>query len=168
LWNEIYFTEPMLTFTAIGNSFPLYTMFLATGIAIAVSAAPPPWSKIGDISGESYDTPMPGTFWATSIASPVVMFALAAMSHLAGDFPVHVQDAHPHFWHFTDWRFRSPVSYWDLGHHGRQFGWFEMALGVGLAFLLFRRYRAIWVRTLCVGAICAYAAVPLYFHIAVH
>ena len=35
LWQKIYFSEPMLTFTAIGNSLPLYCSILVFIVVIA-------------------------------------------------------------------------------------------------------------------------------------
>jgi hypothetical protein len=35
------------------------------------------------------------------------------------DLPLHHEDAHRHFLPFTNWRFISPVSYWDPEYHGR-------------------------------------------------
>ena len=35
-----------------------------------------------------------------------------------GDLPLHNDDAHRHFFPFSDWRFSSPVSYWDPQHYG--------------------------------------------------
>ena len=33
------------------------------------------------------------------------------------DLPVHNEDAHRHFFPFSDYRFISPISYWDPQHH---------------------------------------------------
>ncbi len=44
--------------------------------------------------------------------------SLAALLHIALDFPVHREDAHAHFWPFTNWHFISPVSYWEHDHYG--------------------------------------------------
>lgn len=143
LWREIYFSEPMLTFTAIGNSAPLYASIALLG-----------W------------------FWARAqkgakiAALPALtVLGLAALTHLAGDFPVHVDDAHPHFWPLSDWRFRSPVSYWDNAHHGRAFGAFEAALGITLAAILFFRFQALWVRALLALCVIAYLAVPVFWYL---
>ena len=46
------------------------------------------------------------------------MVAIAALLHIALDFPLHADDAHRHFWPVSDWRFFSPVSYWDPAHNG--------------------------------------------------
>lgn len=141
LWGRIYFSEPMLTLTAIGNSAPLYAAIAVVGWF---------WAKARQ--GDDIPT-LPA----------LTVLALAALTHLAGDLPVHVDDAHPHFWPLTDWRFRSPVSYWDNAHHGRAFGVFEAALGIALAALLFRRFKALWVRGLLALCVLAYLAVPVFW-----
>ncbi len=49
-----------------------------------------------------------------------LLFALFAsmLLHAFGDLPLHHDDGHRHFFPFSDWRFVSPVSYWDPAHHG--------------------------------------------------
>ncbi|MEM6381749.1 MAG: cobalamin biosynthesis protein CobQ [Pseudomonadota bacterium] len=141
LWSRIYFSEPMLTLTAIANSAPLY-------VAIALLG----WFWAQARAGKSVDT-LPA----------LTVLGLAALSHLAGDLPVHVDDAHPHFWPLTDWRFRSPISYWDGNHYGREFSLFEALLGIGLAVFLWRRFASIWFRALLALCIAAYLIVPLFW-----
>ena len=41
----------------------------------------------------------------------------AALVHLLCDFTLHNDDARVHFWPLSNWRFISPVSYWDTNHH---------------------------------------------------
>lgn len=43
---------------------------------------------------------------------------LSAFFHCLFDFPVHNSDAHRHFFPVSDYRFISPVSYWDPKHYG--------------------------------------------------
>lgn len=38
--------------------------------------------------------------------------------HCLIDLPVHHDDAHRHFFPFSEYRFFSPVSYWDPQHFG--------------------------------------------------
>ncbi|MGK7928347.1 MAG: hypothetical protein AB4290_24425 [Spirulina sp.] len=38
--------------------------------------------------------------------------------HSLLDLPFHHDDAHRHFFPFSDYRFVSPISYWDPRHHG--------------------------------------------------
>ena len=92
-----------------------------------------------------------------------VFLALAALTHVAGDLPVHVDDAHRHFWPLSDWKFISPVSYWHPDHHGGIFSILESMLGVMLAIILFRSFKGLWVRIVLVLVCLAYIAVPLYF-----
>ncbi len=38
--------------------------------------------------------------------------------HALFDLPLHHDDAHRHFFPLSNWRFASPVSYWDVRYHG--------------------------------------------------
>lgn len=51
-----------------------------------------------------------GVSWLKYLAISMVM-------HSLGDIPLHNNDAHRHFLPFTDWKFISPVSYWDKRHN---------------------------------------------------
>lgn len=156
VWRELYWQQPWQTYTAFGNSLPLYLTILVASVAVAKAPAP-------------RQRPAPGTgvterWWPFVDGQPAIaIFALAAVTHLAGDFPVHVADAHAHLWPISDWRFHSPVSYWDPAHYGNWFQALEIALGITLAVVLFRRFQALWIRALMVLAVAAYVAVPAYF-----
>ena len=113
IWSEIYFDVPMQTVGAIFNSAPLYAVMAAIG-----------WRFREKVWG-----------------SLAMVFALAALIHIASDLPVHADDAHRHFWPITDLRFFSPISYWDPAHHGRWVGTLEALLGISLCTLLFFRFR---------------------------
>lgn len=91
------------------------------------------------------------------------VFAGAALLHLACDFLLHAKDAHQHFWPLSAWRFESPVSYWDPAHYGAYVGVLEATLGAVLIVALYRRFRALWIRTVLVLAGLTYLAVPAYF-----
>lgn len=54
------------------------------------------------------------------------------------DLPLHHDDGHRHFFPFTDWRFSSPISYWDPNHYGHIFSLFEVALVIVGSIVLFR------------------------------
>ncbi len=93
-------------------------------------------------------------------------FAGAGLLHLALDFPVHHDDAHKHLWPLTNWRFHSPLSYWDPAHYGHIVSLVEIALGATCIVILWRRFLSIPIRTLLATALLAYAAVPVYFRLA--
>lgn len=83
----------------------------------------------------------------------LVAFAGAALLHIALDLPVHHDDGRAHFQPFTDWVFESPISYWDRAHHGHVVGVIEGALVIGLALLLWLRFRGIAARALILLAV---------------
>ncbi|MEL6966809.1 MAG: hypothetical protein AAGM04_05450 [Pseudomonadota bacterium] len=140
VWNELYWQEPWQTYTAAGNSLPLYLLIAVFGVLILrlVPAA----HRLGMVA---------------------LFFALAAITHVAGDLPVHVEDAHRHLWPLSDWKFISPVSYWNPEHHGRAFSVFEGLLGIALSIILFRRFKGWLTRVIIITLIVAYFAVPAYF-----
>lgn len=140
LWNETYWSEPWQSLSAIGNAFPLYFAFLLLALVIAAPKdTRPRWQSLP------------------------ALFCLAALVHLATDFPVHHDDAHIHFWPFSDWRFQSPISYWDRNHHGGGFAIFELLLGLALMTILFKRFKFLWIRVILGGSMLLYIAVPVFF-----
>lgn len=140
VWREIYWQEPWQTWTAAGNSFPLIALIGLAGVtALRVPAL------------------------SFRIGLFALFFALAAFVHIALDFPVHNADAHRHFWPITDWKFYSPVSYWNPQHYGDVFSVLEAFMGVALALVIFRRFKALWLRALLILVCLAYIAVPVYF-----
>lgn len=48
----------------------------------------------------------------------LLTFFASMLLHTLGDLPLHHEDAHRHFLPFTDWRFLSPVSYWNPAYYG--------------------------------------------------
>jgi len=92
-----------------------------------------------------------------------IAVAAAALIHLCLDFPVHADDAHKHFWPVTDWRFHSPLSYWDTDHHSGYVIVAEFLLClVGLA-VLWLRFSGWLVRSALVAAMLSLVAVPVFF-----
>ncbi len=56
------------------------------------------------------------TMW---LGMPWWSWLFASMGlHALFDFPLHHDDAHRHFFPLSNWRFASPVSYWDARYHG--------------------------------------------------
>ena len=77
---------------------------------------------------------------------------------------MHREDAHGHFFPLTDWRFVSPVSYWDPAHLGALGAAIEWVLLAAVSVVTWRRAetgRARWLLpVLCVlqlGLVAAYA-----------
>lgn len=120
MWRELYFQPPMQNLIAFFNSIPIY-------LALAL---------IGWLSR------------AKTFGIVLLFFALAALIHMATDMPVHSEDAYRHFWPLTDWRFYSPLSYWDRSHHAGWVSVFEAVIALVSIIVLWRRFPKLWVKLL--------------------
>lgn len=98
--------------------FAIDNSFVLWGVACAVAV----WAR---------------SAWAVALTG-------AALLHIALDFPFHAEDARMHFWPITDWKFISPISYWDTSQGGAVFGVIEMVLVVALTIYLIARFRGRW------------------------
>lgn len=83
-------------------------------------------------------------------------FFAGMVLHIPGDFFLHHDDAHRHFFPFSDWRFHSPVSYWDPRHYGQIVAPLEILAVLLGCIVLFRRYKSLAARTLIAGVIALY------------
>lgn len=70
----------------------------------------------------------------------LIAFTGAALLHIALDFPLHHDDARPHFWPLSEWVFKSPISYWDRNHYADIVGPLEALMCVVLCVVLWRRF----------------------------
>ncbi len=66
-------------------------------------------------------------------------FFLSMFVHSLFDFPLHNTDAHRHFFPFSNYKFRSPLSYWDPAHYGSIMAISECLLILVLSFYLWRK-----------------------------
>lgn len=104
---------------------------------------------------------------ALSRQAATALFGVSALIHIALDFPLHAGDAHAHFWPITDWRFESPLSYWNPAYHGDLVHLVEAGLSLVLTLVLWRRFRSWPVRGVLVLSLSLYALVPLYFSVVI-
>ncbi len=100
-----------------------------------------PWQSLGAVSNSF-------VIWALILAlafwkrTPLLwVAAAAALVHIAFDFPLHGDDAHRHFWPVTDWRFFSPVSYWDPEANGLLGGLIETVVTFAAIIVLWMRFK---------------------------
>ncbi|MEM7728263.1 MAG: hypothetical protein AAF311_03220 [Pseudomonadota bacterium] len=122
IWRDHYFEPPMQTLIALFNSVPIYAALALVG-----------W-----------------TARATRWGGLLLVFSLAALLHIALDLPVHAHDAYRHFWPLSDWRFHSPISYWESHLGARWVSVAELAICAVCAWVLWPRFTAGWVRGLII------------------
>jgi hypothetical protein len=120
MWRELYFQAPMQNLIAYFNSIPIYLALLILG-----------WFGRTKLWGQL-----------------LLFFAAAALIHMATDLPVHADDAYRHFWPLTDWRFFSPLSYWDADHHSQWVSGVESLIALICIVTLWRRFPKLWVKIL--------------------
>ncbi|MGB0564838.1 MAG: hypothetical protein ACPGVO_24040 [Spirulinaceae cyanobacterium] len=132
-------TTAAITLGAIGPDLPIFVFYA--------------WAKLlqrlpeSEIWSEAYYQP----FWQNIIALthsfPVaivglvicwrlqshwgLVFFLSMIGHSLLDLPVHNDDAHRHFFPLSNYRFFSPLSYWDPNHYGYWVAGAEMLLVLG-------------------------------------
>lgn len=95
--------------------------------------------------------------WRLGSRNALVLSAAMAL-HVALDLPFHHDDAHRHFFPFSDWRFASPLSYWDPSHFGTSVFWVETAFVLIGAVILLRRHRRPGPRLTAAAIAAAYVA----------
>ena len=89
----------------------------------------------------------------------------AVMLHLTLDFPLHNDDARAHFWPITNWKFISPVSYWDGKYYGHIVGPIEIALAIAACVYCWRKFTGRLMRGLIVALGLMEAAPVIMFGI---
>lgn len=101
-----------------------------------------PWQSLGAVSNSFI---VFGGVLALSLWRKwplIAVAAVAALLHIALDFPLHADDAHRHFWPVSDWRFNSPISYWDPARNGRMGGLIETITVLVASIFLWRRFHS--------------------------
>ena len=96
----------------------------------------PHWQTVFDLPN-SFPLIAIGAIIAWRIRSAAWICLFASMSvHCILDLLVHHDDGHRHFFPLSDFRFQSPVSYWDPAHYGGIVSVLEVLLvGAGVIYL---------------------------------
>lgn len=124
-----------------------------------------PWQRVFAIDNSFvlWGLGLAAALWCRSTVA--VAFAGAGLLHLAFDFPLHNDDARMMFWPLTEWKFLSPISYWDRGRGGDMVEMVELALVAALTVLLLRRFRGLLARAGLLALAALELAPPLIFRI---
>lgn len=77
------------------------------------------------------------------LKSEAVMFCCWSMLlHCAADFFLHHDDAHRHLFPLLQFRFSSPISYWDAARYGRIVSLVEIVITIAASIFLFPHLRS--------------------------
>lgn len=144
--------QPKVTAAAVlGGLAPDLSLYLMSGYAISIMGISPEvvfrdlyfsdaWQQVFAIDNSFI-------LWGLALLVAMrmrvtwaVAFCGAALLHIALDFPLHAEDARMHFWPLTDWKFISPISYWDTSQGGAIVGVLEMLLVVAVVIYLIIRH----------------------------
>ncbi len=90
---------------------------------------------------------------------------LSIILHSLGDLPVHNDDAHRHFFPFSNYRFISPISYWDRKHYGSIVSLVEMLLVLLSTYRVFGFVNSYIGKTLLILVNCFYLVGALFFYV---
>ncbi|MEA5466170.1 hypothetical protein [Leptothoe sp. PORK10 BA2] len=130
IWQEVYYQPFWQTVFDVGNSIPL--ALLAMGIAFWLGQRYPQWRSGGHV---------------------IIFLAASVILHCLADLPLHVDDGHRHFWPLSNFRFESPVSYWDPDHHGAVVALVELSLVLIASWPVWKLLRSRWLKALLIGSI---------------
>lgn len=132
IWSERYFDPGWQVVFDIPSSIPLLAFALCVLLVLVGRRST---AAEGIPSAGVAATPRPARLTAGAL------FVASMILHALGDLPLHREDAHRHFFPFSDWRFTSPVSYWDPDHYGGYAAIGEVFLVLAVSVFLFRAYR---------------------------
>ncbi len=90
---------------------------------------------------------------------------LSMIFHSLLDLPVHNDDAHRHFFPFTNYRFISPFSYWDRQHYGEIVSFVEKLLVLGATIYIFPAIDSWLGKGLLIAVNLFYWLIFLYFRV---
>lgn len=92
-----------------------------------------------------------------------VAFFVSVLLHACCDLPVHAIDAHRHFLPFSQYRFVSPISYWDPRFHARYVAAAEALLVLGCSIFIALSLAAHWRPSVRMVAIALMVAINLWY-----
>jgi hypothetical protein len=95
---------------------------------------------------------------------PAIYLCAAMLLHFALDLPLHHDDGHGHLYPFSDWRFESPISYWDPSHRGSLGAGLELACVALASATLIRRTHRVAVRAGLVTLLALYTLAYFAFY----
>jgi hypothetical protein len=120
IWGELYYEPLWQDLFDIWNAIPLISLVLLMALGLKRQGVKP------------------------VLNSQVAIGCVSMILHCVQDLFTHRDDAHRHFWPLSNFRFESPVSYWDPNHYGAIFAPIELGLVLLASFYGFRLIRSRW------------------------
>ena len=104
------------------------------------------WQAVFDIFN-SLPLIAAGALAALALGHRRAVWACASMAlHAVMDLPLHSGDGHRHFYPLSDFRFDSPVSYWDPSHYGAYAATGEALAAIAACYVVRGRTGSRWLR----------------------
>jgi hypothetical protein len=95
----------------------------------------------------------------------IEIVCLSTILHSLLDLPVHNDDAHRHFFPFSNYRFISPISYWDPTKHGKIVTVVERLLVLLATFYVFPFVHSYAGKGLIIAVNLFYVISYVYFYV---
>ncbi len=95
----------------------------------------------------------------------VKIMLISMIVHCLFDLPVHHDDAHRHFVPLTNYRFISPLSYWDSRHYAKWVSLVELLLVNISTFFLYNQFNSWWAKGLVLFNATIYLVFYLRFYL---
>ncbi len=131
---------------------PTYVFFVVCGLILGYSGQDM-WDDMYFNSGWAIPITLTHSFilWPLLIAISsfagwkfLRWFSISAFLHALVDFCVHTDDAYRHFWPFSNWKFHSPISYYNPSEYGIYVSAFDSLLVLGLLTYVYTKYSGKW------------------------
>ncbi|MDT9190159.1 hypothetical protein H4N54_17580 [Limnospira fusiformis KN01] len=140
-------------FIVLGGILPDIPIFVFYGWAKFIAKMPESqiWSDaynsqhIQRIVAIFHSIPLAILAWAIAFKLGWLIAQVLCISiiwHNLLDFPVHNDDAHRHFFPLSNYRFISPISYWDPRHYGSLVSLMELLLVLWASYTVFFQVRS--------------------------
>lgn len=138
-----------LTFGALMPDLPMVLFYawaklvlrLPEGVIWSKAYFDPNWQTFFDLFNSIPLLLIAALFaWRLRVTRWLALFG-SMILHCLCDLPLHHDDAHRHFFPLSNWRFESPISYWNPAHFGLWIALAEIGLVLVGSVLLWRRFR---------------------------
>ncbi len=116
------------------------------------------WTPVITLSHSLLIWPVVLLFATMTKCTLLRFFSISVLLHISLDFMTHHDDAYRHFWPLSDWKFLSPLSYYDPQYYGNWVSAIDTIVVIGLLMWLTTVYPSKKARIGIVAVITLYVA----------